>query len=66
MTLIVPDTVEPPAGDVIDTEGGVVSGGGPLLTETGLELYWRPSRSLATAIRVCDTLPAAAMFHDTE
>jgi hypothetical protein len=40
LTLIVPDTVAPEAGEVMLTVGGVVSGGGAFetVTVTGLEV----------------------------
>src|SRR6266704_730312 len=64
LTLIVPDTVAPFAGAVIDTVGGVVSLN--TVTVTELEVYWRPSRSLATAVKVCEPLLAAVVSHETE
>src|SRR6266581_8293421 len=64
LTLIVPDTVAPFAGAVIDTVGGVLSLNTVTLTE--LEVYWRPSRSLATAIKVCEPLLAVVVFQEIE
>src|SRR6266581_493834 len=64
LTLIVPDTVAPFAGAVIDTVGGVVSLN--TVTVTELEVYGRPSRSLATAVKVCEPLLAAVVSHETE
>src|SRR6266702_1817258 len=64
LTLIVPDTVAPFAGAVIDTVGGVLSLNTVTLTE--LEVYWRPSRSLATASKVCEPLLAVVVFQEIE
>jgi dienelactone hydrolase len=49
-----PDTVDPPAGPETLTVGGVVSGGGPLLTvtDTDEDVVMLPAASLATAVNV--------------
>ena len=54
-TVTVPDAVEPALGDVIETVGGVVSGGPPTLftfTVTGEEVVVFPEVSIATAVSV--------------
>jgi hypothetical protein len=58
LTVVVPETVAPEAGEVMLTVGGVVSGGGALetVTVTGLDWNRSPSASRATAVRVCDPL----------
>src|SRR5262252_901948 len=55
-TVTVPETVAPFAGAVMFTAGGVVSGGGPLLTVTvtAAEVFWLPAASRAVAVRVCE------------
>ena len=66
--MVVPETVAPLPGAVMLTVGGVVSGGGALetVTVTGLDPYRRPSASRATAVKVCDPLPAVVVFQETE
>jgi len=63
VTLIVPETGAPLAGDVMLTVGGVVSGGGALetVTVTEAEVQGLPGASLATAVRVWVPLLAAAV-----
>ena len=66
-TVIVPETVEPFAGLVMETVGGVVSG--VLLftvTVTGLEVVRFPAASRAMAVRVCEPFDAEVVFHDIE
>jgi hypothetical protein len=50
------------------TDGGVVSGGGPLFTVTviGLELNCKPRVAVATALRVCEPLLAPVVFQEIE
>src|SRR5882672_754378 len=68
----VPWIVAPLPGEATLTAGGVVSaggGGGALftVTVTRAELNVRPSRpSRATAVRVCEPLPAAVVSQETE
>jgi hypothetical protein len=68
VTVVAPDTVDPDAGDVIPTVGGVVSGGGAFetVTVTEFEVNWRPSASRATAVRVCEPLLAVVVSQETE
>ena len=63
-TVIVAETVEPLAGLVIETAGGVVS----LLTVTvtGEEVVRFPAASRAMAVRVCEPLEAVVVFHGME
>ena len=65
LTVVVPDTVDPDAGAVMLTEGGVVSVL-ETVTETGDEVVRLPAVSLAIAVRVWDPLPAAVVFQETE
>src|SRR5438034_5281089 len=66
-TVIVPETVAPLAGELMLTVGGVVSGGGPFetLTVTGAEVVRLPAASRATAVKVCEPLPGAAVLTET-
>src|SRR5437867_2500974 len=64
--VVVADTVEPPAGPVIETAGAVVSSTTLLtVTETGADVVWLPAASRATAVRLCTPLLAVAVFQDT-
>src|SRR5262245_38688490 len=67
-TVTVPDTVAPFAGEVIFTVGGVVSGGGALLTVTvtAADVVRFPAASRAIARRVCVPFPAPLVFHEIE
>src|SRR5438876_377084 len=60
-TWIVPATVPPSAGDVIETVGGVVSAGAPTVTvtEAAAEL---PAASYALAVIVCEPALAPVAF----
>src|SRR5437762_4803490 len=64
----VPETLAPDVGDVIDTVGGVVSGGAPFetVTATATEVARLPAASRATAVRLCEPLLAVVVFHETE
>src|SRR2546427_214357 len=64
----VPETLAPDVGDVIDTIGGVVSGGAPFetVTATATEVARLPAASRATAVRLCEPLLAVVVFHETE
>ena len=64
VTEIVPETVAPPAGDVIDTDGGVVSF--DTVTVTPAEVVTLPAASRATAVSVWEPLLAVVVFQDTE
>jgi hypothetical protein len=66
--VIVPDTVAPFAGEVIDTVGGVVSAGGALetVTVTAAEVLVLPAVSRAMAVTVCEPLLTPVVFHETE
>src|SRR5437762_248908 len=66
VTEMVPETVEPDAGAVSVTVGGVVSDG--LLntvTVTGSEVHRRPSRSRPTAVSVCEPFVVPVVFQET-
>src|SRR2546425_13256531 len=67
-TVIVAETVEPLVGLVIETVGGVVSGGGVLFTVTVMaaEVVWFPAASRATAGSVCEPFEAVVVFQDGE
>jgi hypothetical protein len=65
LTLIVPDTVDPPLGDVMLTVGGVVSAF-DTVTVTPDDVVLFPAASRATAVRVCDPLLVVVVFHETE
>src|SRR5437867_12635371 len=61
-TVIVADTVEPLAGLVIETVGGVVSGVVLLtVTVTAVEVFWFPAASRATAVSVCEPFEAVVV-----
>src|SRR5262245_37076249 len=68
LTDTVPFTVAPLAGEVMLTDGAVVSGGGPLdtVTVTGADAVWLPAASRATAVMVCEPLAAPVVFQETE
>ena len=68
LTVMVPETVAPFAGEVIDTVGGVVSGAGPFetVTVTGAEVRMLPAASRAMAVSVCEPSATPAVFHETE
>ena len=61
---IVFDTV-PPVGDVIDTVGGVVSGGGAFETFKAIaaEVFELPAASYATAVNETDPFATVVEFH---
>src|SRR2546425_12365639 len=63
-TVIVAETLEPLVGLVIETVGGVVSGGGALFTVTvmGEEVVWFPAASRATAVSVCEPFEAVVVL----
>ena len=67
LTVTVADTVAPAAGAVIETVGGVVSGG-VLLTVTGIAsvLAALPAASLATACKVCAPFGSAVASQANE
>jgi hypothetical protein len=66
VTVIVPATVEPDAGEVRAIVGGVVSEP-PLatVTVTGAEVVRLPAASRATAVRACEPLVAVVVFQGT-
>ena len=68
LTVVVPETVAPEAGDVMLTVGGVVSGGGAFdtVTVTAVEVFWFPAASRALAVRECEPLATVVVFHETE
>src|SRR5881409_4292713 len=61
-TVVVPATVEPAAGAVIDTVGGVVSLKTVTLTAAAVAVL--PAASRATAVRVWVALVAVVVFHE--
>ena len=64
VTVIVPLTVAPLAGDVRLTVGGVLSF--DTVTVTAADVVTLPAASRATAVRLCDPLVAVVVFHGTE
>ena len=65
-TVTVPETVDPLAGAVMDTVGGVVSAAVLLtVTLTGEEVLRFPAASRAMAVSVCEAFDAVVVFHDT-
>ena len=64
MIVTVPLTVAPDAGNVMFTDGGVVSL--DTVTVTGSDVQSIPRMSRATAVNVCEPLLAAVVFHATE
>src|SRR6266446_4458148 len=62
VTVIVPETVAPDAGEVMATVGGLVSVAVWLATVmvTGAEVVWLPAASRATAVKVYD--PSGTLF----
>src|SRR5207248_4390956 len=63
LTLTLPDTVAPFAGDVIETDGAVVSL--KTVTVTAAEVVRLPAASRAIAVSACDALVAAIVSHET-
>jgi hypothetical protein len=68
LTVVVPETVAPEAGEVMLTVGGVVSGGGAFdtVTVTAAEVVELPAASRALAVRECEPLVAVVVFHEVE
>ena len=68
LTVVVPETVAPEAGDVMLTVGGVVSGGGAFdtVTVTAVDVLWLPAASRARAVRECEPLATVVVFQETE
>src|SRR5688572_13206148 len=64
LTVIVPDTVSPEAGELMLTVGGVLSLA--TVTVTGAEVVRLPAASRATAVRVCEPLVVVLVFHGAE
>ena len=64
VTVVVPVTVAPFAGAVMLTVGGVVSF--ETVTVTAAAVVVLPAASRATAVSVCEPLPAVVVFHETE
>src|SRR5207253_115124 len=65
-TVTVPETVDPLAGAVMDTVGGVVSAAVLLtVTLTALDVVRFPAASRAMAVSVCEAFDAVVVFHDT-
>ena len=66
-TVIVAETVEPFAGLVMETVGGVVSGVRLYtVTVTAEEVVLLPAASRAMAVSVCEPFEAAVVSHDVE
>src|SRR5436309_6741516 len=61
VTLTVPPTVAPFAGDVMLTAGGLLS----TVTVTAEDVAVLPAASRATTVRVCEPLVAVVVFHET-
>jgi 5,10-methenyltetrahydromethanopterin hydrogenase len=68
LTVIVPDTVAPFAGEVMLAEGAVVSGGGAFETVTPIvaEVRVLPAASRATALIVCAPSATVLVSHGIE
>ena len=67
VTLIVPPTVAPDAGDVMATVGGVVSPDEfATVTVTALEVVVFPAASRARAVSVWEALLAVVVSQETE
>src|SRR6202023_3145933 len=64
LTVNVPETVEPVAGAVTLTVGGVVSFA--TVTVTAAAVAVLPAASRATAVNVCEPLLTVVVFHETE
>src|SRR5262249_39379290 len=64
-TEIVPETVVPVAGAVIETVGGVVSGTGLLTVTVTVAVLLLPAASRAMALSVCEALLAVVVFQLT-
>ena len=64
VTVTVPLTVAPLAGDVRLTVGGVLSF--DTVTVTAADVVTLPAASRATAVRLCDPLLAVVVVHGTE
>src|SRR5207247_438930 len=65
LTVTDPDTVDPEAGAVMPTAGGVVSAF-DTVTVTGDEVVRLPAASRAVAVRVCEPLPTVVVFQEIE
>ena len=68
LSVTVPETVVPAAGAVIDTVGGVVSGGAVLLTVTVMAVLvvWFPAASRARGRELYEPFATAVVFQFTE
>ena len=67
LIVIVPTTVLPAAGEVMETVGGAQSEPSfDTVTATGLEVVAFPAASRAVAVSVCEPLPAVVVSHGTE
>src|SRR5687768_802335 len=64
LTVIVPETVSPEAGELMLTVGGVLSLA--TVTVTGADVVRLPAASRATAVRVCEPLVVVLVFHGAE
>ena len=64
--VIVAETVEPFAGFMMETAGGVVSVVLLTVTVTVEDVVLLPAASRATALSVCEPLEAEVVFHDIE
>ena len=65
LTVIVPDTLAPFAGELMLTLGTVVSAF-DTVTVTADEVRRLPAASRATAVSVCEPFPTVVVLHDTE
>jgi len=66
-TVIVPETVEPDVGLVMESVGGVVSAVELLtVTVTALDVVRFPAASRAMAVSVCEAFDAVVVFHEME
>jgi hypothetical protein len=68
LTVVVPETVAPEAGEVMLTDGGVVSGGGAFdtVTVTAADILVLPAPSRALAVSECEPLATVVVFQEAE
>jgi len=62
---MVPATVEPPEGTVMETAGVAISGLFTV-TDTAVDVVWLPAASRATAVSVCVPVATVVVFRDIE
>jgi hypothetical protein len=65
-SVIVPETVAPETGEVIETVGGVVSDVLFTVMDTAVLVVLFPEVSAATAVRLCLPFARVVVFNDCE